>query len=296
MSHPSAPLKLVAVMLSCLSGLPALAAGRSTIEVHAHRGDAKHFPGNTLPAFQSAIRSGADTLELDLQVTADNELVVHHDAFINSDQCLDSEGHSFKKHQYPIRRLTVAQVQTFDCGSRREPGFPEQTLPPMVRIPTLDQVFSLAEGMWRPGQAPVRFNIETKTNLFRPKYAIGAKLFIGLILETVRAHRMEERVTIESLDTRTLTELKKEAPGIRTSFLTAPGLARLETRLYPRADVISPDFRHLSQAGVESFHRRGYKVIPYTVNDPAVWAKLISWKIDGIITDDPASLVSFLGR
>ena len=265
------------------------------LEVHAHRGDAKHFPGNTLPAFQAAIQAGADTLELDLQVTDDDALVVHHDAFINSDQCLDSEGHSFSKHQYPIHTMTLAQVQTFDCGSRREPGFPEQKLAPLVRIPTLNQVFELADGMWRPGRTPVRFNIETKTNLFRPKYANNPKHFIGLILESVRAHRMEERITVESLDPRPLTILKKEAPGIRTSFLTGPGLERIESRLYSRADVISPDYRHLSKTDVESLHRRGFKVIPYTVNDPIDWAKLISWKIDGIITDDPAGLVDFLG-
>src|SRR3712207_1582119 len=129
-------------------GLHTFAAER--ILVHGHRGARAVLPENTLPAFEYAIAVGVDVLELDLAVTRDNVLVVSHDPKINSTICSGPKEHA------AIRELSLAELRAYDCGSRKNPLFPLQKPVPGTRIPTLDEVFALAD------RGKFEFNIETK--------------------------------------------------------------------------------------------------------------------------------------
>src|SRR5215475_13467171 len=72
-------------VLSFAIALSALSSNAETILVHGHRGSRATRPENTIPAFEYAIRHGADVLELDLAVTKDNQLVVSHSPFLSTD-------------------------------------------------------------------------------------------------------------------------------------------------------------------------------------------------------------------
>ena len=97
--------------LAFLLSLPLLAEPL----VIGHRGCRALRPENTLPAFAHALAVGADVLELDVVVTRDKELVVHHDLELN--------------HR-PVREMTVAEVRAFDRGATPSPGFPRQQAMP----------------------------------------------------------------------------------------------------------------------------------------------------------------------
>ncbi len=130
------------------------------IPVHGHRGARTVLPENTLVGFEYAIDQGADWIELDLWVTKDNVLVVHHDAAINQKNCkgpTDGPGE--------IRKLDLAAIRQWDCGALQNADFPRQKSVPGSRIPLFDEVLALAS------RGNFRFNVEIKSNPARPELA-----------------------------------------------------------------------------------------------------------------------------
>ena len=132
-------LSLLSLSMAALLGAPARAASAppQRVRVHGHRGSRGTRPENTLPAFAEALRVGADILELDVDVTQDDAVVVSHDQSIPPDRCLAAGGRKIAVAP-PIRSLTLAQVETYDCGSLPNARFPEQLRFPGEKIPTLE--------------------------------------------------------------------------------------------------------------------------------------------------------------
>jgi glycerophosphoryl diester phosphodiesterase len=188
-----------------LTALAGQANGR--VLVHGHRGARAVLPEGTLPAFKHAIKAGADVLELDLSVTKDNVLVVSHDPVLRADLC---KGPSSKA---VIRKLTLAEVKQYDCGSLKHPDYPRQEQSPGAKIPTLEEVFALGAGNG------VEFNIETKIFARSPELTPSPAEFARLVVAEIRKHKLQSRVMVQSFDFRTLHEVKKLAPEIRLSAL-----------------------------------------------------------------------------
>lgn len=273
------PLLALAVTIAML----AEAAPRK-ITVQGHRGARTVRPENTIPAFQYAIDAGADLLELDLGVTSDNVLVVHHDQTINLTICEGPEGET------AIRRLTLEQVKQFDCGSKRAEGFPRQELVPGTRIPTLDEVLALAPAgdFW--------FNIEMKSNPKRPELAPEPEEFARLVAEAVRKHNLTRRVVVQSFDWRNLIALKAIAPEIKRAALYG-GLPKDFVKISEEAGgtkIVSPHHLLVTKSRVQKAHQAGLEIVPWTANTPRQWDKLIRAGVDSIITDDPAGLIEHL--
>lgn len=259
-------------------------AAPKKITVQGHRGARAVRPENTIPAFEYAIEAGADFLELDLGVTRDDVLVVHHDQTINKTICTGPEGET------AIRKLTLAQVKQFDCGSKRAEGFPRQQLVPGARIPTLDEVLALAPrgSFW--------FNIEMKSNPDKPDLAPAPEAFARLVADAVRKHKLEKRVVVQSFDWRTLKAMKAIAPGIKLAALYG-GLPKDFVKIAEEAGgvpIVSPHHLLVTRGQVEAAHQAGLEVVPWTPNTPAHWDRLIGAGVDSIITDDPAALIEHL--
>src|SRR5947209_10993564 len=87
------------------------------ILVHGHRGARAIYPENTIPAFEYAIKAGADVLEMDVAVTKDNVLVISHDPHMNAAICKGPQPNAL------IHSLTLEQVRQYDCGALRNPRF-----------------------------------------------------------------------------------------------------------------------------------------------------------------------------
>lgn len=267
------------------AGIAMLAeAAPKTITVQGHRGARTVRPENTLPAFEYAIEVGADVLELDLGVTSDNVLVVHHDQTINLTICSGPEGET------AIRRLTLEQVKQFDCGSKRAEGFPRQELAPGARIPTLDEVLALSPkgSFW--------FNIEMKSNPKRPELAPEPEEFARLVAEAVRRHRLEDRVVVQSFDWRNLKSLKAIAPELKLAALYG-GLPKDFVKIAAEAGgvpIVSPHHLLVTRGRVQKAQKAGLQVVPWTPNNAAQWDRLIKAGVDSIITDDPAALIEHL--
>ncbi|HLK20224.1 MAG TPA: glycerophosphodiester phosphodiesterase [Bryobacteraceae bacterium] len=255
------------------------------ILVHGHRGARAMRPENTIPAFQYAIGIGVDFLEMDVAVTKDNVLVISHDPHVNKSIC---------QGPHPgiaIHELTLAELREYDCGALKNRLFPKQEPVPGTRIPTLDEVLSLGEGN------QVQFNIETKSFPDHPELTPPPDVFAKMMLDVIRNHKMESRSIVQSFDFRTLRAMKQLAPDIRLAALWE-GKKRpfVEIAAEAQASIISPEYHLVTPEEVKAAHDAGLQVVPWTANTPEAWQKLIDAGVDAIISDDPASLISYLAR
>lgn len=255
----------------------------SKILVHGHRGARAMRPENTLPAFEYAIEQGVDCLELDMAVTKDNVVVVSHDPRMNP---AFATGPTAPK---AIREMALDELRLWDVGAKRNSAFPKQHTVPGTRVPTLDEVLDLST------RGSFHFNIETKIFSDRPELTPGPDEFVKLVLEVIHKHDIGDRVILQSFDFRTLQAMKKVAPQIRLSALLEPGKHDfIEVAKESGADIISPHQILVTSQNVEQAHQMGLQVVPWTVNTAQDWDKMISAKVDAIISDDPAALLAYL--
>ena len=275
---------LRAIPLLAIAAVLLLAAEPSRIVVHGHRGARARLPENTIPAFEYAIKEGANAIELDLQVTKDNILVVSHDPTLHPPICTGPQPSAV------IRQLTAAQLREWDCGAVKNPGYPQQQAVPGTRLPTFDEVLKLAS------RGNFDFNIEMKSYPERPEYTPAPDEYAKMVWDRVRAHKLEKRAIVQSFDWRTLVALRKIAPDVRISALTEK-----DTRAYAEiakdagnAQIVAPQYGLVTPEKVAAAHAAGLQVVPWTANTVEVWDKLIAAKVDGIISDDPAALIAHL--
>ncbi len=251
--------------------------------VYGHRGARALLPENTLAGFEYAISAGADALELDVSVTRDDVVVVAHDPKLNRAIC--------RSLGLPriIRELTLAEIERWDCGSLRHPRFPHQAPVPGARVPTLDQVLALS------GRGHFLFNIEVKSFPERPTLAPPPEQFAGLVYQAIRRHGIENRVIVQSFDFRILDAMRRLAPEIRLGALYA-GARRNLAAIGHRAgaDIVAPYHRLASAKRVRQAHAAGLEVVVWTANRPRDWRRLIAAGVDGIITDNPEALLTYL--
>jgi len=264
--------------------LPVMAEAK-TILVHGHRGARALRPENTLPAFQYAIEQGVDVLELDLAVTKDDVLVVSHDPEMNPAFCT---GPANAKTRV-IREMTLAELRAWDCGAHANPGYPRQKAIPHTRVPTLDEVFALAP------KGKFEFNVETKIFPQRPSVTPEPDRFAALLLATIRKHKLERRVIVQSFDFRTLKALRRTAPELRLSALVSFQLQDFVASARDAgAVIISPNVKLVTPEKVKAAHAAGLQVVPWTANTPEEWQMLVDAGADAIISDDPAGLLAWL--
>ncbi|MFT4118854.1 glycerophosphodiester phosphodiesterase [Bradyrhizobium sp.] len=291
-------------------------------DIEAHRGGRALMPENTLPAFANALSMGVDTLELDVGITADGEVVVSHERGLNPDLARDASGAYVSAPGTPFVKLRFADVRTYDVGQIR-PGsayarqFPDQRAVPGTRIPTLKELFALVR---KSGNSQIRFNIETKIDPNRPDESLPPQDFVTRLLGLIEAEGFSGRVTIQSFDWRTLLLVQQRAPTIPTVYLTlqrgteptiALDKATSWTAGFNPADhggslprtikdaggaIWSPYFGDVNAALVSEAHTFGLRVVVWTVNKRDDIARMIELGVDGIISDRPDLLRQVAGE
>jgi glycerophosphoryl diester phosphodiesterase len=260
-------------------------------DLQGHRGARGVAPENTLKAFQKALELGVNTLELDLAVTKDKQIVVSHEPWMNADICLNSEGEEIEKadeKSFNIFNMTYEEVKTYDCGSKFNPNFPEQDLESEYK-PLLKDVLQMADSLSKNHGQVVRYNIELKSlpegdDLYHPKPAE----FVKLVMELLERETDLNRVNLQSFDFRILKELHRSYPKValaalvyNTDFDTAMQTLGFVPEIY------SPYYPLVDQTLVREAQIKGMKVIPWTVNDPNQMKRLLKMGVDGLITDYP---------
>ena len=272
------------------------------LDVQGHRGCRGSLPENSVAGFLQALEWGVNTLEMDVVISKDHQVVVSHEPYISHLICIDSLGHEIDSSSHQrlnIYQMTYRQIQQFDCGSKPAPGFPLQESVPGPK-PLLSEVIEAVEA--RRGDLnlpPVKYNIETKSNkesdgIFHPEPA----RFVELVLEVVNHYQIAQRTIIQSFDPRTLAEVRKQGPHITIAQLVSNTSkpANAFARLGFEPDIYSPHYSLVTGSMVTKLHQKNIAVIPWTVNQQNEMKKYIEMGVDGIITDYPELLLEMLNR
>ncbi|UFN43902.1 glycerophosphodiester phosphodiesterase family protein [Nocardioides okcheonensis] len=255
-------------------------------DLQAHRGGAGLWPENTLEAFGRALALGVSTLELDVHLTAEDDVVVAHDPALADARV--------------IRRLTRGD------------------LPPTM--PLLRQVAALLE---ERGADPVRLNLEIKYDALDGSGLTSREHFVALVVDALRVDGLVGRSAVQCFDWGVLALVHDAEPALARNLLVSPAYLRPHgaapspwfdglpvdpdfvvtaaglglAAISPvhgspyRSGVDDPDYRPFTTpAMVDQAHAAGLAVVPYVVDDPPTMRHLVEVGVDGLITNRPDRL------
>ncbi len=285
-------------------------------DLQGHRGARGLAPENTLAAFQRALDVGVSTLELDVGMTADQVIVIAHDPHLNPAITRGPDGQWLESKGPVLFSLSLSQLQTFDVGrinpnSAYAKQFATQQAVDGQRIPTLAALFDLLK---TPRYQKIRFNIETKLNPSLPNETASPEVMTRALLKVIQNAGMQDRVTVQSFDWRSLQLVQQLAPSMPTACLSIQtgntdnirdGLWTAGLKVADHASlplmvkaagcrIWSPNGGATTQALVQEAQALGLQVLPWTINNTADMHRLIGWGVNGIITDYPDRLRSVM--
>jgi glycerophosphoryl diester phosphodiesterase len=275
--------------------MPTTIISPPSFDKQGHRGCRGLLPENTVPAMIRALELGITTLELDLVITADKQVVLSHEPFFNHEISTKPDGQPVteaEERSLNIYRMPAAEVQRYDVGLKPHPRFPRQEKR-AVRKPLLDEVFTGVEAWLKEkGGRPVFYNMEIKSDPGTDgQYHPAPAEFVALVMQVVERHRMQDRMILQSFDIRTLQEVRRTHPSVRTALLVEDfdkrTLEEQLARLGFVPSVYSPHYSLVTDTLVRDCHAKGMQLIPWTVNDKASIDRLRQLGVDGIITDYP---------
>lgn len=225
------------------------------VEVTAHRGYSAVYPENTIPAFKGAIQVGADWAELDVQQTADGEVIVMHDSNLKRTTGLDKE----------VWQVTWDEIKDLDNGSWFDKKY--QT----VRIPTLEEVLKVCRGK-------IHLNIEIKPSEHD-------KDLEEQVAKLLKKYHMRDTCVVSSLKYDSLRKIKQADDSIETAYITSVSYGNFTDLEY--ADGYSVESTLLSKSFVNKAQKAGKQIYVWTVNSEERLEKVVGMGIDNVITDDP---------
>lgn len=226
-----------------------------TVEIIAHRGAAGTRPENTMSAVVKAIDDGADWIEIDVQETADGEVIVAHDS-----DFMKSAGVNLK-----VWNATMADLAHIDIGSSFDPAYSAQ------RTPTLRAVLLAARG-------------KSKVMIELKYYGHDSDLE-GRVARIVEETGMTDQIGVMSLKIGMVEKMRGLRPGWRTGILAARAIGDLSTL---DTDYIAVNTGQISIDLIKRSNAKGKQLYAWTVDDPATMSRMISMGVDGLITNQPA--------
>jgi glycerophosphoryl diester phosphodiesterase len=247
--------------------------------VFAHRGGCALGPENTLAAFDIGLAAGADGLELDVHLSADGVVVVHHDATL--DRTTNATG--------PIRARTAAELNRVDAGCRFPDAVASAAGPGAVRA-------------WPAGMSAVP-RLETVLRRYAPapiivEMKVDSDEMGQALAREIRASDAAGHVCAAGFGWRSLRAIRAAFPGLATSASrpeTRVALYRSRLRWPVRrvpyggyqVPELAGTLRVVSPRFIRDAHAAGLKVHVWTVDDPDDMRRLLEWGVDGLITNRP---------
>lgn len=285
-----------------MSSLPSFTPPTSQPQVHGHRGCRGLLPENTLPAFLHALALGVDVLEMDVVISADQQVVVSHEPWIAAHLGRGPSGELIRPEQeraYNLYQLPYATIRRCVVGEWPSPNFPDQHPSPTYRPLLREVVHACEAACHRLNRPPVNYSIEIKSEpsgdgIFHPAPA----RFSELVLAEIQATGIASRTTVLSFDARILRAVRQQAPAQALCLLSEVpfNVASLFAGLGFEPEVFGPDFQLLSGGVVDAIANTYPKLdlVPWTVNELPNLKQALAWGVSGITTDFPDRLLGLL--
>jgi glycerophosphoryl diester phosphodiesterase len=284
------------------------------VELQGHRGARGHAPENTLAGFASALAIGVHTLELDVCLSRDGEVMVHHDLALNPDLARDSRGR-WVETATALRSLSAAELARYDVG-RIRPGseydarFPLQRPVDGAGIPSLR---ALCQWLLTLEAADVGLNVEVKSDPVAADRSPDPTTIVRSVVTLLRELGLQQRAQVQSFDWRIPLAVQSIAPQLATAYLSSqrphwdtiqaaspgasPWTANIDVHAHG-ADVAAavaaagghtwcPDYRDLDAGALARARALGLRVLVWTVNEHEDIEAMLALGVDGIISDYP---------
>ncbi|WP_327607130.1 glycerophosphodiester phosphodiesterase family protein [Virgibacillus tibetensis] len=233
------------------------------VAVASHRGDMKEAPENSMSSIRSAIEKGVDAVEVDVMMTKDGVLVLNHDYDLQRTAGVAES----------IKNMTYEEVSQIDIGRHYDEAFTGE------RIPTLDEVIQEAK--------------ENDTKLILDLKAVDPNTdFAGAIVELVEKHEADSLTYVQSFNYDLLQEIRNKNNTIKIGqilFLSAGNLANLDVDFYTIRESM------LTKRFIRNAQNLNREVWVWTVNIERNIEEVLTYNIDGIITDYPERVQQVLG-
>ena len=278
---------LVLLMLTQL-----LAAQHKVIR-EGHRGCRGLMPENTVAAMKKALDLGVQVLELDVVISKDKQVVVSHDTYMAAAFSLKPSGQPVATEEEKgilLYAMPYADIKRYDVGSKHNAAFANQQNFPAYK-PLLSELIDSVDRYAKEKGMPLpEFNIEIKSepqtdDTQHPQ----PQEFVDLVMGICKGKHITKRMVIQSFDKRPLQLLHRQYPDIVLSYLTAntkgPDENLQELGFVP--GWYSPYYKSVTAGTVQSCHKNGVRIVPWTVNTKAEIEALAALGVDAIITDYP---------
>jgi glycerophosphoryl diester phosphodiesterase len=230
--------------------------------IFAHRGASAHAPENTLAAFELALAQNADAIELDVKLSADNQVVVIHDPTV--DRTTANPGR--------VKDLSLRQLQSLDAGSFFSQKYRGE------KIPTLEEVFE-AVGK------------RTFINVELTNYNTPRDQLVEAVCTLIKKFGLEQRVMFSSFFASNLSKARAYLPEVPRGLLAFNGLLGAWARSFGfnfgSYQALHPYLKDVTSQQVQRVHRLNRRVHVWTVNAAEDMRRLFHWGVDAIFTDDP---------
>jgi glycerophosphoryl diester phosphodiesterase len=232
--------------------------------IAAHRGDRAAAPENTVPAFESAVRSGSDFLETDVQLTVDGYAVLMHDTTV--DRTTNGAGN--------VADLTLAELRTLDAGSWYADEFAG------IQVPLFDEFLDI---LVASPDVTALVELKDEWTADDVETLMGGIYFRGV----------QDRIVFAAFSPNTVTALQEVAPVIPRVILRRVlpvDPVEVAGRFGAIAIMTRASALEASPDAVEQMHAAGLGVLLYTLNSEERWGEALSYGVDGIVTDEPSAL------
>ena len=272
------------------------------IDLQAHRGGAALMPENTFSSMKNALELGVNTLEMDLQLSADEQVVVSHDNYFHRRCSIRPDGTLIQKgdpKEY-LYTMPYDSIASYEVGLRPTEQWPRKKLI-SEHVPLASDLLDFTEKYARELGRPLPgYNIEIKSSpdegegTFWPDYREFCDRCIPLLL----SKNLGERLVVQSFDVRSLEYIHKNWPQVALSFLTKKdtGIEDILSRLSFSPQWWSPHYSVVTADNVAYCHSLGIKVVPWTVDDPCNIRRVAGCGVDAIISNEPAMLIAIIGQ
>jgi len=300
----------------------------ATFDLQGHRGARGLKPENTLPSFEAALDAGVCSIETDVHLTRDGVPVLTHDPLVTERLCRLRLGSNAPLPESRPSIIDLDLLHLHEYRADRNPNpqrFPTQdaSVTPLAAlyatehgfdpyaVPPLGHLFGFVADYGgelgaQVGKTPTQrqaaqrliFDIELKQVPFHPDWTGAPGNMEQRVLEAIRGAGMVERCRVRSFDHRSVKLLRKLEPRLTGAVLIA-GTAPVDPARLVRdanARIYCPEFEFLDEVQVQQCHAEGIQVLPWTVNEPDDWRRLLDWGVDGITTDYPDRLAAFLEK
>ena len=230
--------------------------------IFAHRGASAHAPENTIAAFELALAQRADGIELDVKLTSDGQVIVHHDPTVN--RTTNGQGR--------LKDMSLAELKKLDAGASFSNQFRGE------KIPSLDEVF---EAVGR----------RTFINIELTNYNTPGDELVETVCMLVKKHQLQKHVMFSSFFAGNLSKARSYLPDVPRGLLALTGIlgawARSFGFVFGKYQALHPYLKDMTQQEVLRVHRLKRRVHVWTVNAEEDMRRLFGWGVDAIFTDDP---------